>query len=178
MSRPVMARELAVLRLQLGRTDAYADAVTVHCRLGHPAVVHNRPAPGRAPNPTLFWLTCPWLKYLIDRLEAEQRVKELEARLRRDGALAARFRAEQAAYNGFLRRTASGDGLPADARDRFAGLHIGGAADPLAVKCLHAHAAARLSGFATCAGDLALDETRRENPDAYDFILGRVSACA
>lgn len=178
MTRPITSRELAVIRAQLGRDDAYADEVTVYCRLGHAAVIHHRPAEGRAPNPTLFWLTCPWLKYLIDRLEADHLVKAAEERLRREPDLAERFRGEQEAYGEFLRKVAAGSDLPAARRERFATLHIGGSADPLTVKCLHAHAAVRLAGFATFAGDLALEATRRAHREAYDFVLGKVAALA
>lgn len=197
MERPVTERELRAVRRQLGRDDAYATAVAVHCRLGHPAVVYHDPFAGPAPNPTLYWLTCPWLKLLVDQIEAAGMARALERRYRAEPDLAARVRSEGEGYNACLRERLDGRSLPPAGdgfiagcdlpsrgerfermRRRLMTLHIGGSADPLTVKCLHAHVAVRLAGFPSHAGDAALDEVRRANAEAHDFILGRVFARA
>jgi hypothetical protein len=77
------------------------------------------------PFPTLYWLTCPLASRAVGALESAGRMRELNARLATDPALAASYRAAHERY----RRDRDGS---LDGRDESAG------GMPGRVKCLHA----------------------------------------
>ena len=64
-----------------GRAFGEADVLAVarRCRFGFPQVVVSAPlSRGMKPFPTLFWLTCPFLKRRCGELESMQKIAELE----------------------------------------------------------------------------------------------------
>ena len=113
------------VRRLLGRAPHAGFEVSVRCPHGAPAVIRNAPRDRDGnPFPTRDWLACRALVDAVSRLEAAGGVRELE----RDPEMA---------------------GPLAEAQRRHAALHAGhnvaGVADPLRVKCLHAHLAFALA---------------------------------
>ena len=64
-----------------GRAFGESDVLAVarRCRFGFPQAVVSAPlSRGMKPFPTLFWLTCPFLKRRCGELESMQKIAELE----------------------------------------------------------------------------------------------------
>jgi hypothetical protein len=124
--------------LQLGRPVRGMLGVGHRCRCGNPDVIVTTPRlDDGTPFPTTFYLTCPRLASAIGTLEANGLMREMTARLRQDGDLAARYRA---AHEDYLRQRAVLGDVP-----ELSGVSAGGMPDR--VKCLHV-----LVGHALAAG--------------------------
>ena len=135
-----MEHDAEIVERQLGRLPLPFRRVAARCGAGRPLVVE-QPAttPSGAPFPTTFWLTCPGLVAAIGRLESAGGVAAIEQRLAEEPALAEAF------ADGRRRQIAlRPGGTP---------LGIGGTRRPLAVKCLHAHAAFALGAGGYRVGD-------------------------
>ena len=102
MDRPPSPRDLEVVAWQLGRPARGVVAIARTCPYGYPQVTVNHPLRREGDSfevfPTLFWLTCPYLVEEVARLESAGWVKRLEARLREDPELAARYVRAHEAY--------------------------------------------------------------------------------
>ncbi|MDD5092321.1 MAG: DUF501 domain-containing protein [Candidatus Wallbacteria bacterium] len=123
------------IRGQLGREPGQAVLVAARCSWGVPSCIRCLPVEGGRPFPTLYWLTCPHLVYLVDRLEEEGLVASISEQICRDRRLLKRYRRETIRY---IRERESLHRLRADHRG------IGGLAqwmNPVKIKCLHMHVA-------------------------------------
>ncbi len=130
-----------VVAAQLGREASIPFEVAVVCPFGWPAVISNEPVtPEGAPNPNLYYLTCPYLIKELSRLEDGGFTERLQERLDRDRSLAEGMKVAQEGHRRQWtmalrgRKPAGGAGSPT----------IGGAGDDRRVKCLHAHFAYHL----------------------------------
>jgi hypothetical protein len=156
----VTAEDTRSVGLQLGRKPRGLTGIASRCRYGYPQVVRVHPMVEGKPFPTLYWLTCPFLRLEIDRLEADGWVGRLEdrvassPRLRRELAEArrayvaerlAQLRAEDVEH---LERS----GMLWSLRERG----IGGISEPERIKCLHLHVAHALAD-SNPIGEMALD---------------------
>lgn len=134
--------EQAVER-QLGRTPRGIAGVGHRCPCGQPDVVTTEPRlPSGTPFPTTYYLTCPRAASRIGTLEGSGLMKEMEARLGEDPALAASYRAAHEAYLADRDRIGVEAGLDVP---EIEGISAGGMPDR--VKCLHV-----LAGHALAAG--------------------------
>ena len=154
----VAGADAAVVAGQLGREPHAMSAVAARCPFGFPAVVEDLPydAGGR-PFPTLYYCTCPTLVAAVSRLESDGGVARWTARLAAEPALA-RSAADAAADSAVRRTDLAGEfGLPMVDGGASLATGVGGVADLLAVKCLHAHAAHALArpGYVLGAAILA-----------------------
>lgn len=130
----------SVVEVQIGRPPRSPVDVEARCHLGLPVVALVPPIlDDGTPFPTTHWLTCPLAVLRISRMEAGGGVKQADADLAADPALAARHRRSMARY----------------ARDRDALLPdgwkgprpSGGVAGSTGgVKCLHAQYADAAAG--------------------------------
>lgn len=140
--------EDAVAR-QLGRPPRGAVAVAHRCPCGQPDVVTTRPRlEDGTPFPTVYYLTCPRVCAAIGTLEGQGVMRDLEARLEADPALAEGYRSAHEAYLADRERIAQ--------VAEIEGVSAGGM--PTRVKCLHvlvAHSLAAGPGV-NPVGDLAL----------------------
>lgn len=131
----------AVLRVQLGRPARKPWEIVARCSHGRPTTILTGPLLGDgAPFPTLYWLTCPWLRAYVDGLESSGVVGEWRARLAAEPELARRMDRADSQYR--ERRAVAAGGI-----DPCAAVGIAGQRDSSATKCIHAHVAAALAGI-------------------------------
>jgi len=128
----------AAVQAQLGRPARAVAGVGHRCPCGHPDVVTTLPRLAQGtPFPTTYYLTCPRAASRIGTLEGSGLMKQMQARLAEDPALAAAYRRAHEAY--LADRGRLGDVPEID------GVSAGGMPDR--VKCLHV-----LAGHALAAG--------------------------
>lgn len=150
--------ELAVTR-QLGREPRRPWRVAVRCRHGFPAVIATPSTLVTGePFPTLYYLTCPFVRAAVDALESAGQTTVWAARLTSEPALADEMREADRAYR--AARAEESGGV-----DACADVGIAGQRDPLGTKCLHAHVAAALAGINDPVGMGVLATTGRECDD-------------
>ncbi len=147
------ARDLEILREQLGREPRGVVMVAARCACGNPVVVRTLPRlEDGTPFPTTYYLTHPGAVAALSTLEAEGAMRDMNARLDADDALAFRYGVAHESY--LADRAEMGE------VDEIAGVSAGGMPDR--VKCLHAlaaHALAVGSGV-NPFGDEALEAIR------------------
>lgn len=154
-----MHSDAETIERQLARPPRGAWRVAVRCGLGYPSVIATSSLlPSGEPFPTLFWLTCPYLRDSVGRLESAGEVEAWAARLAGDPLRAERMREADAAYRSA--RAAESGGA-----DACASVGIAGQRDPLGTKCLHAHVAAALAGIDDPVGLGILGAMRSECED-------------
>ena len=134
-------RDLAAVRLQLGRPPRGVMAIAHRCPCGLPDVVATAPRlPDGTPFPTLYYLTCPKASAAVSRLEASGVMREMTQRLAADPGLRREYQVAHDDYlarRGAAARDAGLEPLPATATS------AGGM--PERVKCLHALVAHELA---------------------------------
>jgi len=117
-----------------------------------PVLVHGDPFP------TLLWLSCPWLVESVGRLESAGGVAGWRERIGIDPGLAERVRGADARYRAARAERVEG-------QDPCGHVGVGGQADPLATKCLHAHVASFLAGLGDPIGEGVVGQIEAECPD-------------
>lgn len=144
--RIVTGHEAMLVEAQLGRTPRGDWRTVSACPYGRPRVIETPPhLEDGTPFPTLYWLTCPWLRTYVDGLESAHAADDWAARLAIDTDLAGEMLAADVEYRERRARVAGGE-------DPLPEVGIAGQRDPLATKCLHAHVAAYLVGLADPVG--------------------------
>ncbi|HDG62106.1 MAG TPA: DUF501 domain-containing protein, partial [Thermotoga sp.] len=73
-----------IVEKQLGRKVKNLRRVVKRCKYGYPIVVESFPLKDGKPFPTLYWLTCIFLRREISRLESEGWIKKFEDRIKSD----------------------------------------------------------------------------------------------
>ncbi len=144
---PGSLTERRIIARQIGREPRHLFAVALRCLYSYPQVTINYPLriePGRVvPFPTLFWLTCPFLRSSIDRLEAAGLIREAEKMLRAAPRAMDAYHADHREYiaerwqliSETDRERLVEQGMTRSMLERG----IGGLADQRKVKCLHLH---------------------------------------
>ncbi len=162
----------AVVAAQLGREPRSTVEVVARCHLGIPVVIAVAPhLDDGTPFPTRYWLTCPLAVRRIGRIEAQGGVKDAEAWIAADPAVAARFAASAARY------ARERDALIApDAPQHRPTGGVGGAHN--GVKCLHAHYADYAAGNDNPVGERTAQlvdplDCRLECVAEVDGVVGR-----
>ena len=143
--------DLDAVGRQLGRPARGVHAVVHRCPCGLPDVVATEPRlRDGTPFPTTFYLTCPRAASRIGSLEGSGLMKDMEARLAADPALAEAYAGAHESY--LAARAELGDVPEID------GISAGGMPDR--VKCLHVLAAQSLAQGqgVNPLGDEVLDE--------------------
>lgn len=120
--------DTAAVTRQLGRVPRGVVRVAHRCPCGEPDVVMTSPRlPDGTPFPTLYYLTCPKAAAAIGTLESSGLMRDMEARLAEDPALATDYRVAHESY------IAQREDI--QAVSEIAGISAGGMPDR--VKCLH-----------------------------------------
>jgi exopolyphosphatase / guanosine-5'-triphosphate,3'-diphosphate pyrophosphatase len=159
VSDELRAKDLDVVREQLGREPTVPFSVVARCSEGHPLVIRNRPldADGH-PFPTIYWLTCPAAVKAVATLESEGWITRLAA-----------DRAFADAVEGSHARYAEERGGYLAGAEQWGG--VGGTRRGL--KCLHAHYAYHLAGGDDAAGRWTAEQVE---PVHAGDPAGRVAA--
>lgn len=141
----------ATITLQLGREPRGVLGVIRRCRYGQPQVIVNRPVTIEIADinvfPTLFWLTCPYLRKAAARLESGGWIARFEERLQDDAEFAAQVEADHEAYAQMRLNLIPKEvqaRLEEDYPEHFkvvAYSGVGGSRNREGVKCLHMHLA-------------------------------------
>lgn len=108
------------------------------CIYGWPAVIRNDPLDIHGkPHPNLYYLTCPWLRRKLARLEDSGFIDELQQKIAASTVLYEDLRLRQAEHSEEYRLAMKSGGFGAPQRVML----IAGARDPGLIKCLHSHLA-------------------------------------
>ena len=139
----------ALVEAQLGRPPRGRWRVARRCHLGIPMVVENHPVlDDGTPFPTLFWLTCPVLTKRAGQLEADARMRAMNAVIADDEDLRVRMGDAVERYRA--------------RRDERSVVPDGGSppgGGPERIKCFHAHLAHELADPPNPVGALVLAQT-------------------
>lgn len=166
---------MTVIKEQIGREPRGVLGVHTRCEHGYPQVIVTRPVSAIHSNieifPTLYWLTCPYLRKELAILEGEGLVAHFEQRIQEDPEFAFRVEENNASYANRrleLIPTVVRENLKEEYPDRFrvlAETGVGGIRSAEGVKCLHTHVADFLA--------------QGENPIGAETvaILGKPLAC-
>lgn len=144
-SRELSLPELLLLvARQLGRMPDIGFEVAVTCSYGWPVVLRNLPrtASGRT-NPNLYYLSCPWLRRGLARLEDSGLIDELQQQLTSNRDLHLDLIRAQKLYSDEYQRAVAAASAETTAAGKAeeASVLIAAARKPEFLKCLHAHAA-------------------------------------
>lgn len=143
--------ERRIIALQLGREPRGVLGVSCVCPHGFPQVITNRPVSTDLAEvrvfPTLFWLTCPYLRKEVAQLEGQGWIGEFEERIQTDSRFKEQVREDHLSY-AEMRLNLIPDEVQArlkeDYPDRYRVLSetgVGGVRNLEGVKCLHMHLA-------------------------------------
>lgn len=123
---------------QLGRRPSVKFEVASKCVYGWPAVIRNQPLDiSGEPHPNLYYLTCPWLRRELARLEDGGFIGRLQLRISADAVLMSDLQRCQADHAADYRSTMEAGDHGPPGRDML----IAGVSDPAMLKCLHSHMA-------------------------------------
>ena len=142
---PPTPEDRKVLEAQLRFVRYEPVRVVCRCPAGQPQVVLSFFAPGEPTevSTNIFWVTSPYLRVGVDRLEARGLARELKAWVLGDEARAEAFRQDQLAYHGLVVRLF--DAWLSRPPPRAGEFGIGGVRALDQLKCLHAHLACHLA---------------------------------
>ena len=137
------ADAIAVER-QLGRPPRALRRVVTRCPYGLPAVTEQEPYDSAGePFPTTYYLTCPYAVAVVARAEADGGVEHWSERLASSPELRESL-GQATLHQRRLRRELAESRVGPDGGKSLE-LGIGGSANPLQLKCLHAHVAFALA---------------------------------
>lgn len=86
-SSDVSEKDLKIIEKQLGRCVSNVLTIEKRCIYGYPQVIKSFPLKDGKPFPTLYWLTCPYLVEEVSKLEAQQKITEIEKIIQNDPEL-------------------------------------------------------------------------------------------
>ncbi|MCI2425686.1 DUF501 domain-containing protein [Candidatus Acetothermia bacterium] len=144
---PVTSTERWIIARQIGREPRHLFAIALRCSHGYPQVTINYPLRIEKgtliPFPTLFWLTCPYLRLSIGRLEAAGLIREAEQMLRATPRTMETYHADHKKYiaerwqliNESDKEQLVAQGMIKNMLERG----IGGLTNHRKIKCLHLH---------------------------------------
>jgi uncharacterized protein len=153
----------AVVEWQLDRPLRAFRRVARRCPHGFPAVTEQAPrAEDGTPFPTTYWLTCPWLRAALARIEAAGGVRRWLGAAASDPVLGASLARAHASQRRQRPELEAG---------------IAGSVEERSLKCLHAHAAFALALPGYELGDRILAEVDEPwCPDARCSVADRAAS--
>jgi len=161
----VKVTERKIIELQLDREINNFLKVVRYCPFDYPAVVLVNPYKDNLPAPTIYWLTCPYLNYEIDRLESESNLIDyLGEALKKDDEFRVKMKSAHSKYAEERRKLLSDKQLRQAeevSEDLFKTLKfsgVGGIKDFKGIKCLHTHLADYLAGADNPAGEIVFSK--------------------
>lgn len=140
--------EKKIVELQLKRDINNFLKTEVSCPFGFPAVVLVNPYKNNIPAPTIYWLSCPYLNYKVDRLESESDLPvELQELLDKDPEFKKRMGKAHEKYakmrKSLLNKEAlnKAKSISEDLYKTLLNSGVGGIKNKEGIKCLHTHLA-------------------------------------
>ncbi len=153
----IFGKDLKIVSLQLQRTPKNAEKIVLRCSKGYPTVVKSSPVLDGKPFPTLYWLTCPFLRYKISQFESEGYIARYESMLMISSEM--RFKENLAHIR--ARDEILSEVKEKWIREKMASRGMGGIEDFSHIKCLHLHVAYHLGGIENPVAELILKEIGR-----------------
>lgn len=148
-------KDMRIVSYQLGKTPKNVVRVVRRCSYGFPVVIESKSILEGKPFPTVYWLTCPFLKYAISRIESLGGILKFENILSNSPELYAKH------VEAHLKAQARAIEL-ADKNVRviksLKKRGMGGLSDFKHVKCLHMHVAYHFGGIENPVGRMVLSE--------------------
>mgnify|MGYP006272223827 FL=1 len=137
-----------IVELQLDRKINNFFETAECCPFGFPAVVTDDPFVENIAAPTIYWLSCPYLSYEVDRLEADSNlIRDLGQKYQNDHKFRELMKEAHNKYAASRKKMLSAEQLQ-KARDISEDLYktltesgVGGIKDKEGIKCLHTHLA-------------------------------------
>jgi len=155
-SSDVSKEDLIIIEKQLERSVSNVLNVEKRCFYSYPQVIRSFPLKDGKPFPTLYWLTCPYLVEKVSKLEAEQKINEIEKIIQNDPELnqqMKRVHKEEIEKRMKLLEEKI-NSLPKNMVKKLKETGIGGIKDFSTIKCLHLHYASFLVGEDNPAGEI------------------------
>ena len=142
-----------IVEIQLNRKVNNFIKTIYYCPFAYPAVVLVDPFKNRIPAPTIYWLTCPFLSYEVDKIEADtELVKKFGEKLKNNYTFKKSMDSAHENYAEKRLELMNEDQLKKaaliskDLLNTFKYSGIGGIKDKNGIKCLHTHLAHYLAG--------------------------------
>lgn len=169
---PMTAEDNQVVISQLGREPRGVLGIAKRCAYGLPQVIVNRPIIMEVEDisvfPTLFWLTCPYLRKIVGQLEARGEINEVQQRIASDPDFAAKVEENHKEHAALRTSLIPDDVLKALAKNYpnrlevVAETGVGGIRSREGVKCLHTHLADFLAHGANVIGEEVFEMLEKE----------------
>ncbi len=149
--------DLKIVSHQLERTPKNVMKIVYRCSYGFPVVIESKTVLEEKPFPTVYWLTCPFLRYAISKVESNGGVSRFENILLTspefyvehvEAHLKARIKAIDLADENV------------QVIERLKKRGMGGISDFKHIKCLHMHVAYHLGGIENPVGKMVLKELK------------------
>ncbi|NLM68553.1 MAG: DUF501 domain-containing protein [Firmicutes bacterium] len=142
-------QDLKIITEQLGREPQGVLGIANRCRYGYPQVIINRPVISNGEQVTVFptslWLTCPYLRKQISKIESTGLISTLQSKVADDPDFAEAVKVAHQGHAEFRRSLIPNEVLLALAKNYpneyqvIAETGVGGTRSYDGVKCLHAH---------------------------------------
>lgn len=147
----VTEQDSKILCTQMGKAPKGVLGIACRCKYGYPQVIVNRPVRVEEEEvnvfPTLFWLTCPYLKTEVSRLESMGLIGEYQEELENSPELAEEMERVHKGY-AQVRLGLVPTKVQGKLKDVYPALYkvleetgVGGIRGNEGIKCLHTHLA-------------------------------------
>jgi len=144
--------EKKIVSLQLGRVLKNDFRIVKVCEWGFPQVIESSLIADGKPFPTLFWLSCPFLKEEVSRLESAGMIAGFEKRVEEDEAFAAEYLGAHSRTALLKEKLLEKSSVSDEQKRVIMERGIGGIRNPNKVKCLHLQLANFLGGVPNPVG--------------------------
>jgi len=168
-----------IVELQLDRKINNFLEVAQYCPFDFPAVIKVNPFINNIVAPTIYWLSCPYLNYEVDRLEAESNlISDLGKRLSKDRDFKNLMEKTHSKYAAIRKKLLSSEQLQKAeniSEDLYKTLiesGVGGIRDKEGIKCLHTHLADYLINQINPVGEIVF--TKIDWPEKCKICKERI----
>lgn len=144
--------EKKIVSLQLGRFLKNDFRIVRVCEWGFPQVIESSLIADGKPFPTLFWLSCPFLKEEVSRLESAGMIAEFEKRIEEDEVFAGEYLRAHSQTTLLKEQLLEKSPVSDEQKRLLMGRGIGGIRNLKRVKCLHLQLANFLGGVPNPVG--------------------------
>lgn len=156
--------EIKIVEIQLDRKINNFNKTITYCPFGFPAVILVNPFVDDVVAPTIYWLSCPYLTYKVDRLEAESNlINELGERLKKDLKFNKLMQKSHKNYADIRKKLLTKKQLnkaktiSEDLYKTLISSGVGGIKEKEGIKCLHTHLADYLAADLNPVGEIVFD---------------------